>query len=83
MSSESPEYSPFFAVMGASAAMVFSGNYHLSYIHAFNCVFAASPLLLLLLLLLLHLLYHSQAALNCQPSVSLANVAVLISKLSF
>lgn len=27
MSSESPEYSPFFAVMGASAAMVFSGNY--------------------------------------------------------
>lgn len=28
MSSESPEYSPFFAVMGASAAMVFSGNYH-------------------------------------------------------
>lgn len=28
MSAESPEYSPFFAVMGASAAMVFSGNYH-------------------------------------------------------
>lgn len=82
MSSESPEYSPFFAVMGASAAMVFSGNYHLSYIHAFNCVFAASPLLFIYLLLL-HLLYHSQAALNCQPSVSLANVAVLISKLSF
>lgn len=26
--SSSPEYSPFFAVMGASAAMVFSGNYH-------------------------------------------------------
>ncbi|TNN42777.1 V-type proton ATPase proteolipid subunit [Liparis tanakae] len=26
MSSESPEYAPFFAVMGASAAMVFSGN---------------------------------------------------------
>lgn len=28
MSAEAPEYSPFFAVMGASAAMVFSGNYH-------------------------------------------------------
>ena len=28
MATESPEYSPFFAVMGASAAMVFSGNYH-------------------------------------------------------
>lgn len=28
MSAESPEYSSFFAVMGASAAMVFSGNYH-------------------------------------------------------
>lgn len=27
MSSQSPEYSPFFAVMGASAAMVFSGKY--------------------------------------------------------
>lgn len=27
MSSESPEYAPFFAVMGASAAMVFSGKY--------------------------------------------------------
>lgn len=27
MSAESPEYSPFFGVMGASAAMVFSGNY--------------------------------------------------------
>ncbi|KAI4875637.1 hypothetical protein NFI96_031670 [Prochilodus magdalenae] len=26
MSAESPEYSPFFAVMGASAAMVFSGK---------------------------------------------------------
>lgn len=26
MSAEAPEYSPFFAVMGASAAMVFSGN---------------------------------------------------------
>lgn len=25
-----PDYSPFFAVMGASAAMVFSGNYHTS-----------------------------------------------------
>jgi len=28
MSSESPQYAPFFAVMGASAAMVFSGKYH-------------------------------------------------------
>lgn len=28
MSTPGPEYSPFFAVMGASAAMVFSGNYH-------------------------------------------------------
>lgn len=27
MSSEGPEYSPFFSAMGASAAMVFSGNY--------------------------------------------------------
>lgn len=26
-SSEGPEYSPFFSAMGASAAMVFSGNY--------------------------------------------------------
>lgn len=26
-SDESPEYSPFFGVMGASAAMVFSGKY--------------------------------------------------------
>lgn len=26
MSSGSPEYAPFFAVMGASAAMVFSGK---------------------------------------------------------
>lgn len=28
MSGEGPEYSPFFAVMGASAAMVFSGMYY-------------------------------------------------------
>lgn len=28
MTDQAPEYSPFFAVMGASAAMVFSGNYH-------------------------------------------------------
>lgn len=28
MTDQGPEYSPFFAVMGASAAMVFSGNYH-------------------------------------------------------
>lgn len=27
MTDQGPEYSPFFAVMGASAAMVFSGNY--------------------------------------------------------
>lgn len=27
MATPGPEYSPFFAVMGASAAMVFSGNY--------------------------------------------------------
>lgn len=33
MSAESPEYSPFFAVMGASAAMVFSGNYHTLTLH--------------------------------------------------
>lgn len=30
MTDQGPEYSPFFAVMGASAAMVFSGKYHLS-----------------------------------------------------
>lgn len=32
MTEEGPEYSPFFAVMGASAAMVFSGNYHILYL---------------------------------------------------
>lgn len=32
MSSGSPEYSPFFAVMGASAAMVFSGKFCFKYI---------------------------------------------------
>lgn len=35
MSAESPEYSPFFAVMGASAAMVFSGNYHTIILHIY------------------------------------------------
>ena len=34
--SDSPEYSPFFAVMGASAAMVFSGMY--IYVIVFNLV---------------------------------------------
>lgn len=39
MSSSSPEYAPFFAVMGASAAMVFSGNYRtLSCFKAYYCM---------------------------------------------
>lgn len=44
MSSGSPEYSPFFAVMGASAAMVFSGTCtnliddNLVIIHCLKCV---------------------------------------------
>lgn len=32
MTDQGPEYSPFFAVMGATAAMVFSGNYHISHL---------------------------------------------------
>lgn len=38
MATEGPEYSPFFAVMGASAAMVFSGNYQTITSLIFMCI---------------------------------------------
>jgi len=44
MSASSPEYSPFFAVMGASAAMVFSGKIHvISTLNSVNALLNKNP----------------------------------------